>query len=133
MKTNRNETERNQKKKRKGKRVKKERKREKKEKKGKNNKQTKRQVERTSVSMPKSGCQFSGGMILTMPYFAPSSEMARMYSMGSLNSSGDGVNVGASVRPCGRNRLGFSLTPAMRLSTVDMSRDWAFLELSGAI
>jgi hypothetical protein len=55
--------------------------------------------QRTSVSMPKSGCQFSGGMILMIPYFLPSSEILRMYSMGSLNSSAVGVKVGASVRP----------------------------------
>jgi hypothetical protein len=58
--------------------------------------------------------------------------MLRMYSMGSLNSSEVGVNVGASVRPCGRILLGFSLMAGFRLSTVDISSDWAFLELSGA-
>lgn len=46
------------------------------------------------------GFQPSGGMILAMPYFAPSGAILRIYSIGSLNSSAVGLKVGASGILC---------------------------------
>lgn len=62
----------------------------------------------TSVSMANPGFQLSGGMILMMPYLYPSGATFLMYSMGFLNSSSVGLNVGASRNPCGLVVLGTS-------------------------
>ena len=85
--------------------------------------------------MAKSGFQPSGGTILTMPYFLPSSCIVLMYSMGPfLNSSSVGRKVGASCRPCGRDglgSLGFGQLGCPRRSTVDRSKPGDFRALSG--
>ena len=75
------------------------------------------------MSIAKVGLQPSGGMILAMPYFAPSGAIFRIYSIGSLNSSAVGLKVGASGMLCSRFLLmisGAALFSPLR-STVDMS------------
>ncbi len=88
---------------------------------------------RTSVSTANPGVQFSGGMILQMPYFLPSGAILRMYSMGSRNSSSVGLKVGASCNPCGLILLFVSRWAKgwPRLSTLDMSKGGARRTLSG--
>lgn len=89
----------------------------------------------TSVSIANGGCQFSGGMILQIPYFLPSGAILRMYSKGSLNSSSVGRNVGASCKPWGRIRLLGSrgALGCPRRSTVDRSRGADLRALKGTL
>ena len=88
---------------------------------------------RTSVLMAKAGFHESGGIILATPYFSPSGRIFLMYAMGSLNSSSDGLKVGASCNPCGLCLLCDSRAASgcPRLSTVDMSRGGARRWLKG--
>lgn len=90
-------------------------------------------ADRTSVSMAKVGFHPSGGMILAIPYLAPSGAILRMYSMGSLNSSSVGLKVGASGMLCKRFLLlisGAAFFCPLR-STVDRSRGAERRALSG--
>lgn len=88
---------------------------------------------RTSVSTANSGVQPSGGIILQIPYFLPSGAIFRMYSIGSRNSSSDGLKVGASCNAYGRCLLLLSRTAKgyPRLSTVFMSSGGARRALNG--
>jgi hypothetical protein len=89
---------------------------------------------RTSVSMAKSGFHPSGGIIFAMPYFRPSGAIFRMYSIGFLNSSSVGLNVGASCSPCGRDgfeSVSLDSVGCPRRSTVLRSRGSAWRALSG--
>ena len=83
--------------------------------------------------MAKVGFQPSGGMILAMPYFAPSGAILRIYSMGSLNSSAVGLKVGASGILC--SLFLFVISGAApfspRLSTVERSNGAERRALSG--
>jgi len=76
------------------------------------------------VSIAKVGSQPSGGMILAMPYFAPSGAILRIYSIGSLNSSMVGLKVGASGMLCSLFLFVISGAAVFwpRRSTVDRSR-----------
>lgn len=75
----------------------------------------------------------SGGIILTSPYFFPSSAILWINLKGSLNSSSVGRYVGASNIPCGRHFFGCSFGVGIwRFSTEFMSKPAARLELKGA-
>lgn len=90
---------------------------------------------RTSVSIANGGFQLSGGMTRQIPYLLPSGAIFLMYSIGSLNSSSVGRNVGASCKPCGRTRLTGSRLALgwSRRSTVEMSRGADLRALSGTL
>lgn len=88
----------------------------------------------TSVSMAKSGFHPSGGMTFAMPYFRPSGAILRKYSIGFLNSSSVGLNVGASCNPCGRDgfeSVSLNSVGCPRRSTVLRSRGSACRALNG--
>jgi hypothetical protein len=88
---------------------------------------------RTERSMAKSGSQPFGGMILHIPYLLALSYMLLIYSIGSRNSSSVGVNVGASISPCGLFLGGGSRVKGLLRSTVFMSRGAARRALYGMV
>src|SRR2546421_5417378 len=87
----------------------------------------------TERSIAKSGSQPCGGMILHIPYLLALSYMLLIYSIGSRNSSSVGVNVGASITPCGLFLVGGSRVKGFRRSTVFISRGAARRALYGIV